>query len=151
MGDILAAVRAQVGRAFVALALAIVAAVIGIGALGFFAYALHLALTTIMSEIAAAAVVGLIALVLMGLLLLIARELLRPPRPASPPPASEPGGGSNVSEAAGHIAEAVGALTPYVRRNFREAAGIAFVAGLIMGVSPRARRAIMDIFLRGGR
>lgn len=151
MQYILAAVRAQLTRALVAMVFALLAAIVGVGGLVYVGYALYLALAEVMANATAAAIVGGIALLLMALLLVFARAMLRPPKPPSPPPATSREGGGSVSEAATHFANAIDALTPYVRRNFREAAGVAFVAGFIMGVSPRARRAILDIFLRGGR
>ncbi|WP_440997425.1 hypothetical protein [Arhodomonas sp. SL1] len=137
MGDVLA-------RALTALAVATLAAVVGIGGLGFFAYAAYTALALITPPAVAAALVGLLCLFVTALLLLVVRSVVHPPprRPSASAPGAE--GRPQDTELAALLGRQAGS---FVRSNFREAAGVAFVSGLILGVSPRARRALRDLLL----
>ncbi len=137
MGDTIA-------RAFAALAVAILAAVIGIAGLGFFAFAAYTALALVSPPPVAAALVGVLCLVVAALLLLIGRAVIRPPRRQGTASAGRGEDGLRDSELAAQLGRQAGA---FVRSNFREAAGVAFVSGLVLGVSPRARQALRDLLL----
>lgn len=139
MGDTIA-------RAFAALAVAILAAVVGIAGLGFFAFAAYTALALVSPPPVAAALVGILCLVVAAVLLLIGRAVLRPPRRQGTASARRGEDGLRDSELAAQLGRQAGA---FVRSNFREAAGVAFVSGLVLGVSPRARQALRDLLLNG--
>ncbi len=132
-------VRQVLSRSIVAMAVAILAAVVGIVALGFFAAAVYLLLEEVLPPAAAAAATGGILLIVMIALLLIARSFMRPPpvpqqvaEPDRPPPSSE-------FEMLFRLAEQV---APQVRRHTPLLAGLTFAAGFVLGLKPEARRAV---------
>lgn len=137
MGDTIA-------RAFAALAVAILAAVFGIAGFGFFAFAAYTALALVSPPPVAAALVGVLCLIVAAVLLLIGRAVVRPPRRQGTATGRSGKKGPEDSELAAQLGRQAGA---FVRSNFREAAGIAFVGGLVLGVSPRARQALRDLLL----
>jgi len=127
-------------RVLGAFAVAVLAAVVGVGGLGFLGYAGHAALTLFMPPAVAGALMGLFCLLLSALLLLACRGVARPrARPDS-------AGGSGNTELAALLGRYAGGA---VRDHFREAAGIAFVSGFVLGISPRARRALRDLLVEG--
>lgn len=131
MGDVLE-------RVLGALAVAILAAVVGVGGLGFLAYAGYAALTLVMPPAVAGALMGLFCLLVSALLFLACRGVARSRS------RRDAGGGNGNAEVAALLGRYAGGA---VRSHFREAAGIAFVSGLVLGISPRARRALRDLLL----
>lgn len=124
----------QAARALTALAVLCLAAAVGVGGLGLLIAALYLLLAAVMPPAAAAAVSGLLALLLAAVLLLFCRGLVgsRPRGAARESP--EKGAGD-----LGVLKEIGDSLTPIVRRHLPAAAATAFLAGLVLGISPRAR------------
>jgi len=123
------------------LTFALLGVLVGLGGLGMLAAALYQVLTGFVPPAAAAAIVGVLALILMALLFLFARALAATPRP------SRGGGESNgdVSALSGLITD----VEPILRRHGTAVAGGAFAAGLVLGISPRARRALWRLVAKG--
>jgi hypothetical protein len=123
--------RANLARLGMALALFALALVLVIAAFGKLVEALHLALLIVTAEPALASLItGLILLALAGLLALVARRRLR--RRLTTPEAAALGAGAEVTAQ----------LVALIRRNPRQAAVIATVAGFVVGALPDLRRAI---------
>lgn len=131
----------RITQALTVLVVALLAGVVALAGLGFFAAALYMALATLVPPAGAAALTGVAALVLALLLLLLCRTMVKPKvRPQTPPPEGQPDAAHGLEDAMRLGAD----LAPLVRRNFRVVAGAAFVGGLVLGISPRARRALRD-------
>lgn len=129
-------------RALTAMLIAGFALFFALGGLGFLAAAAYMALANVIPPAAAGAAVGVGGLIVAALLVLGLRGLARPRRRAVPP-RGQPGGDTEVDAAArlgGHLAV-------LIRSNRRTAAGTAFAAGLVFGVSPRARRAVRHLLM----
>ena len=128
--------------------------------LGFLASAAYLALHSVVPPAGAAALCGLAALGLAMLVLLLARGRHKAPAQAAKSPdttarAGTPDSGTTPSPdplALDPLALATRWL-PYLRRQGPALAGGAFAAGLVLGISPRARRAAgraLNRWLDGG-
>lgn len=129
----------KIAQILTALAVMMLAAVVFVAGLGFLAAAAYSWLATTLPAAAAAAIVGVGSLVLALLLLMLARAMSRPRTAASRPASgeSEPSG----PDTAMRLGEQLG---PLVRRNWKAATAGAFAIGLVLGVSPRARRALSE-------
>lgn len=144
----LAAAREGVSQAILALAVALLAAVVGLGGFGFLTAALYLLLAQTLPPAGAAAVSGGVLLIVTVILLLIARSVLRPARRAGEPPLDATGARpapANEFEALSRLAEQIG---PQARRHVPLAAGLTFVAGFVLGLKPDARRALWRAVVR---
>jgi hypothetical protein len=135
----------RIAQALTAMAVLLLAAVVFLAGLGFLAVAAQGWLATQMPGYAATAVVGGGLLVLTILLLLMARSAARPPaqskRPASTGAGARPASGDERLDAAARLGEQLG---PLVRRHWKATGAAAFAVGLLLGASPRARRALID-------
>lgn len=128
--------RALAGLAALALGLAAVLA-----GLGFLLAAVYLALGEVWPPAAAAAATAVVALIAAGVLILLARALARPPR--------APRTGDEAADEPRRDATGLGSvLGPLAREHFPAAAGATFLAGLVLGLSPRARRALWRVIQR---
>ncbi|MDF2782439.1 MAG: hypothetical protein K0S96_2244, partial [Geminicoccaceae bacterium] len=117
--------RANLARLGMALALFALALVLVIAAFGKLVEALHLALLIVTAEPALASLItGLILLALAGLLALVARRRLR--RRLTTPEAAALGAGAEVTAQ----------IVALIRRNPRQAAVIATIAGFVVGALP---------------
>lgn len=133
-----------ISRALIAVAIMTLAAVAFLAGLGFLAAAAYSALADIIPPAAAAAAVGGGCLLIALLLLLIARASARPPRKSASggaAPESGAGAGTSSFDSAARLGAEAG---PLIRKNWKVATGGAFLIGLILGISPRARRALGD-------
>lgn len=139
-------------QALTAMAVLLLAAVVFLGGLGFLAAAAHAWLATQMTAAAAAAVVGAGGVVLALLMLLVARSTMQPkakPRQsgsaASNPSGPSAGAAEDPLAAVQRLGEQAG---PLLARHWKGATAGAFAVGVILGVSPRARRALIDAIRR---
>lgn len=132
-------VQQILSQGILALAVATLAALVGIAGLGFLAAAGYLGLREVLPPAAAAAASGAVLLLVTLILLLTARSVMRPPppprvveEPTQPPPANE-------FEALFRLAEQA---APQARRHVPLMAGATFAAGFVLGLKPEARRAL---------
>jgi hypothetical protein len=123
------------------------AGVFAIGGLGFLGAALYMVLTTWLPPAGAAGACGLVGFVVAFVLLLVARgrggdgdagTSAGTPAGATPP-AREPDA---------VLGDLVRTALPKLRRNAPAVAGGAFAVGLVLGVSPRARRGLWRLLGR---
>lgn len=132
----------QIARALTAVAVMTLAAIAFLAGLGFLAAAAYSALANLMPPAAAAAVVGGSCLLIALLLLLVARASAWPSRRATGAGAApHSGAGTSGFEAAARLGAEAG---PLIRKNWKVVTGGAFLIGLLLGISPRARRALGD-------
>ncbi|MCS4505948.1 hypothetical protein KBTX_00816 [wastewater metagenome] len=129
-------------RALTAMLIAGFATFFALGGLGFLAAAAYMALTSVMSPAAAGAVVGVGGLIVAALLVLSLRSLARAPQRTGE--ARDRADGDMGVDAAARLGED---LATAIRSNRKTAAGAAFAAGVILGVSPRARHAVRDLLM----
>ncbi len=133
----------QAARALTALAVLCLAAVVGLAGLGLLIAALYLLLAAVMPPAAAAAISGLLSLLVAAGLLLLCRGLVAP-RPRGATPESSGTGTGDLAM----LKELGDSLTPILRRHLAAATATAFFAGLVLGVSPRARRYLWRVIDR---
>lgn len=133
----------RLARALTAVVIMTLAAIAFLAGLGFLAAAAYSALANLMPPAAAAAVVGGSCLLIALLLLVVARASARPPRrPAGNGTPPESGADATAGfETAARLGAEAG---PLIRKNWKAATGGAFLIGLILGISPRARKALSD-------
>ena len=139
----------KIAQLLTALAVLCLAAVVFLGGLGFLSAAAYSALAETLQPAAAAAIVGAGCLVLAILLLQVARAVTRPkarPAPAASDSAAPAGAPKGTAGAEFEEAARLGAaVAPLIKRNWKTATLGAFATGLVLGVSPRARRALSDL------
>lgn len=135
--------RARLAQVMTGLAVIALALAIFIGGLGFLVAALYLALAAVLPAAAAAALTGVAALCLAAILLLVCRAVMAPRKqPAT-------GGASPGTQGDGDIGKAIsGEMLSLVRQHFALSAGAVFAAGLLLGISPRARQSLLDLIKR---
>jgi hypothetical protein len=121
------------------------AGVFAIGGLGFLGAALYLLLTIWLPPTGAAGVCGLIGFVVAFLLLLIARGGSGGNGKSSKTK-TEPATAEREPEAVLH--DMATKALPRLRRNAPAIAGGAFAVGVVLGVSPRARRGLWRLLGR---
>ena len=114
------------------------AGVFAVGGLGFLGAALYIVLTTWLPPAGAAGVCGGVGFVIAFVLLLIARG--GGDGGKSAPAKTESGPTEQEPEAV--VRDMIAKAVPKLRRNAPAIAGGAFVAGIVLGVSPRARRGL---------
>jgi hypothetical protein len=126
--------QAKIGRWLAAMALLLLACVLGLAALGFGCAAVYLSLSRVTSPPLAAAATALIALAVALIIALIGRSLAakREQRPVASGPASL------ASLAPPRVADAMATLRGHVPA----VAAAALLAGFALGVSGRLRRAV---------
>jgi len=122
-----------------ALTCVLLGVLVGLGGIGLLAAALYQVLLDVVPPAAAAAVLGAVVLLLMGLLFLLARALAAPPERGR----EQAGGRDDAPGLTPLIEEAL----PALRKNAPAVALGAFVAGAVLGVSPRARKALWKLIL----
>jgi hypothetical protein len=135
----------RIAQALTAMAVLLLAAAVFLAGLGFLAVAAQGWLATQLPGYAATAVVGAGLIVLTFLMLLVARSAAQPGakptrRTAAETPDAAPAGDDRLAAAA-RLGEQLG---PLVRRHWKATGASAFAFGLILGASPRARRALID-------
>jgi hypothetical protein len=136
--------RERLAQVLTGLAVICLALTVFLGGLGFLIAAVYLALAEVLPTAAAAALTGLGALLLAVLLLVVARVVMLPRRRRATPTEAEAG-----DTKTGRASDGVGAaLVPLLRENLALTLGTVFAAGLILGVSPRARRTLWNIIER---
>jgi hypothetical protein len=126
--------QAKIGRWLAAMALLLLACVLGLAALGFGCAAVYLSLSRVISPPLAAAATALIALAVALIIALIGRSLAA--KPEQRPVASGPA--SLASLAPPRVADAMATLRGHVPA----VAVAALLAGFALGVSGRLRRAV---------
>lgn len=134
------AMRDQAARALTAMALVCLAAAFGLVGLGLLIAAVYLGLAAVLPAPAAAALTGLAALVVAGLILLICRGVTAPRQRRGRVAGHD--GESETAKAFETASELSAQIGPMIRRHFPVAAGVAFLGGVILGASPRARKSL---------
>ncbi|WP_193725715.1 hypothetical protein [Ferruginivarius sediminum] len=136
--------RERLAQVLTGLAVVCLALTVFLGGLGFLIAAGYLALAEVLPPAAAAALTGLGALLLAVLLLVVARAVMLPRRHRASPTEAETGEAKTGRASSGLGA----ALVPLLRENLALTIGSVFAAGVILGVSPRARRTLWNIIER---
>ncbi|SDF69285.1 hypothetical protein SAMN05216241_10230 [Limimonas halophila] len=122
------------------LTFALLGVLVGLGGIGLLAAALYQVLAGMVPPAAAAAILGVLALILMAILFLLARAFTAPRKPAKPSSA----GGDDI----GTLLALFRDLQPTLRKHAPAVAGGAFAAGVVLGISPRARKALWDLITK---
>lgn len=117
-------------------------------ALGFLCAAAYLALLDVFSPATAALLTGLGAIVLALLILAAGRAALRPGARRRRAAESAEAGPGDAATGAGELAGALGErLATIARANPKATLFASLVAGFAVGVSPRLRKALIDLLL----